>query len=245
MAYVSSAYAPRTITDLPENVSVDVVICSVRGEVQVGESGSVGSYRVFLSPDAPQNRIAVETLRGWAKVTKHLGVYNWDLLGLGSGIPKAMITSAGEWFRLWNELGVDAIEPEVSTYPERPWRTNPWAYYAYSRLAWNPEEPTAQILQDFFSGYFREAAKPMLAYYTALENHIRAGDLLYGQHAYFLKADQAIFTPEILGTMLKHLRQAEGAAARDYVTKRRVAGIRDGFNVVLGALEIKEEALNQ
>jgi len=245
MAYVSSAYAPRTVTELPDNVSVDVVICSVRGDVQVGESGSVGSYRVFLSPDAPQNRIAVETLRGWAKVTKHLGVYSWDLIGLGSGIPKAMITSTGEWFKLWKELGVDAIEPEVSTYPERPWRTNPWAHYAYSRLAWNPEEPTAQIIQDFFNGYFRKAAEPMLAYYMTLENHIRANNMLYGQHAYILKADQAIFTPEILRTMLGHLRQAEAAAEGNYVTKRRVAGIRGGFNTVLAALDISEEALKQ
>jgi hypothetical protein len=245
MAYVSSAYAPQAAARLPDNVSVDLVIASVRGEVQVGETGSVGSYRVFLSPDAPQNRIALETLRGWAAVTKHLGVYNWDLLGMDGGIPKAIITSASEWFKRWHELGVDAIEPEVSTYPERTWRCNPWAYYAYSRLAWNPEEPAAQILQDFFSGYFREAAQPMLAYYRTLEDHIRANNLLYGEHAYYLRAAPAIFAPEILKKMLKHLQEAEAAAAANYVAKRHVSGIREGFNAVLDALAIREDALRE
>lgn len=232
LSYCSSAYPPPAEGEpLPDNASVNVVICSIPG------------YRVWLSPEASTNRKAVEAIKGWATKTKHLSIYTWDLLMPGSRIPAATITGSSEWFKLWKKLGVDGKYTETSTHPESKWRQNPWCYYTYSRLCWNPDEPADRIFDDFFNGYFQEAAEPMLAYYRTLENHLRENNLDYGGSSYQLQAKPEVFTREILKKMLGHLRQAEAAAARDYVTKRRVAGIRDGFRIVLDALEAKEEAL--
>jgi len=161
----------------------------------------------------------------------------------GSRIPAATITGASEWFKRWKTLGVDGKYTETTTHPEANWRQNPWCYYTYSRLCWNPAEPTEQIFDDFFNGYFQGASEPMLAYYRTLENHLRENNLDYGGSSFQLQVKPEVFTHEILKKMLGHLRLAERAAAADYVTMRRVAGIRDGFNVVLKALEIEEAAL--
>ena len=226
MAYAQSMHPPVTIDKLPDNVSVDVVLGP--------------RFMIGLPPGSPRNREIVRRLKAWAGKTDHLGVYNWDLL-IGYH-PRPFVTSASEWFKFWKELGVEGIEPEVRTYPEAKWRCNPWYYYAYSRLAWNPDEPAEKILREFFEGYFRDAAKPMLAYYKVLEDHVRAKDLIYGAW-YGGGPTKEIFTPAILKAMSKSLREAE-QRGDDFITRRRLAGIRKGFNLVLKALDVSAEDLN-
>jgi len=224
LAYISSAYPPAARKPLPDNVSVNLVICSIPG------------YRVWLPPDSPTNQKAVEALKGWAKTTRHLCVYTWDLLMPGAEVPAATITGSAEWFRLWKELGVDGKYTETCLHPESLWRMNPWCYYAYSRLCWNPDEPAEKIFREFFTGYFQQAAEPMMGYYKTLEDHIRNNHLDYGGSSYQLQAKPEVFTPSILKSMLRHLEAAEAAAAKHYVLRRRVAGIRMSFDKVLQSL---------
>jgi len=231
LAYISSAYAPAARRPLPNNVSVNLVICSIPG------------YRVWLPPDSSTNRKAVEALKGWAGTTQHLCIYTWDLLMPGSEIPAATITGSAEWFRLWKQLGVDGKYTETCLHPESLWRMNPWCYYTYSRLCWNPDEPAEKIFHEFFSGYFQEAAEPMMAYYKTLEDHLRKNNLDYGGSSYQLQAKPEVFTPSILKTMLRHLKAAEAAAAKHYVTRRRVVGIRRGFDKVTKSLDIRGDDL--
>ena len=225
MAYSRSMHPPVTIDKLPSNVSVDVVLGP--------------RFLVGLPPSSARNQETVRRLELWAQKTEHLGVYNWDLL-IGM-YPRPFVGSLSEWFRFWKELGVDGIEPEVRTYPEKIWRSNPWYHYAYSRLAWNPDEPAEKILSDFFQGYFGGAARPMRAYYQCLAEQVRATDLPYGAW-YGGGPTKELFTPAILQTMGKHLRDAE-QRARGFIVRKRVAGIRAGFSTVLAALDIKAESL--
>jgi len=225
MAYSRSMHPPVTIDKLPSNVSVDVVLGP--------------RFLVGLPPGSARNQETVRRLKLWAQKTDHLGVYNWDLL-IGM-YPRPFVGSLSEWFRFWKELGIDGIEPQVRTYPERIWRSNPWYYYAYSRLAWDPDEPAEKILHEFFQGYFRDAADPMRAYYQCLSEQVRVTDLPYGAW-YGGGPTKELFTPDILQAMGKHLRDAE-QRAEGFLVRRRVAGIRAGFSTVLAALDVSGEEL--
>ena len=85
-------------------------------------------------------------------------------------------------------------------------------------------------------------AYAMLAYYKVLEDHVRAKDLIYGAW-YGGGPTKEIFTPAILKAMSKSLREAE-QRGDDFITRRRLAGIRKGFNLVLKALDVSAEDLN-
>jgi len=230
MAYNQTIFPPQTVAKFPANVTVNVVV----------GAGSAPGYRVYLSPGSPHNQPAADILKQWAAKTSHLGIYTHDLLTSGrQGVPYVMVTGTGEWFRFWSKLGASSVPPEVGTYPEQRWLYNPWSYYVYSRLAWNPDEPAETLRNDFFTGYFREASEPMLAYYTTLENHVRANDLTYGQSDLFLQANPQIFTAEVVDKAQEHLRKAEEAAKNDFVIRKRVASIREGFDNAVQAVGLK------
>ena len=221
MAYSQSKLAPVSIDKLPDNVSVDLV----------------DHPRFYLPVSSPHNRDHLDTLNGWAAKTEHLGIYTHHLLGTAAKTPIVGVTTLAEWFRLWADRHVETLMPEVNSRMEN-WRGNPWFYYAYARLMWNPREEAAQILDDFFKGYFRESWESMFAYYQTLETHIRENDLCYagGGGARF-HVTREIFTDAILKKLAAALRKAKDDA-KDYRTQRRVADVTVGFETVLKNLDV-------
>ena len=222
MAYSQSKLAPVSIARLPANMSVDVV-----------------DHPFFYLPvSSPCNRVFLRTLDDWSARTAHLGIYTHHLLGTSAKTPIVGITTLAEWFRLWARRGVDTFMPEVNSRMEN-WRCNPWFYYAYARLMWNPQEKAGQILDDFFRGYFRESWEPMLTYYRTLEDHVRKDDLRYagGSGARFL-VTRDIFTDRVLKILASALQQARGKAS-DYRTRQRVEDVAIGFRTVPDSLDVK------
>jgi len=222
MAYSRTLRPPTNTEKLPASVSVTAVI---------------GSYaHLHLPVTSPRNREIVGILEEWGRRTEHLDIWTHEFLKTGSKAPLAGITSLAEWMRFWKRLGVEGHLVQ-STKRHELWRCNPWCNYAWARLNWNPEEPADKIIDDFFTGYFREAAEPMKDYYLAIENRVRDQDLSYGLGT--LTSDCGdIFTPEFMAEIDQHLRLAEDKAA-DYRTRRRVAGIREGFSQTARNLKLE------
>jgi len=222
MAYSQTKLAPVSIDRLPDNVSVDLVDHPL----------------LYLPVSSPRNQEFLKALDDWSSKTSHLGIYTHHLLGTSAKTPIAGMTTLAEWFQLWAKRNVDTFMPEVNSQIGN-WRCNPWFYYTYARLMWNPQEKAEQILDDFFKGYFRESWRPMLTYYRTLEDHIRKNDLCYagGSGARFL-VNREIFTDPILKTLAACLQEARGKAA-DYRTRQRVEDVAVGFKTVLGNLDVK------
>ena len=110
---------------------------------------------------------------------------------------------------------------------------SPWNHYAYPRLLWNSQRAADELLEEFFSGYFREARQPMLAYYRTLEEHlIHNGVSLHPQGNYQYGVTPGSFSYAVLVTMRQYLEEAKKAAA-GWVVAQRVARIREGFDWVL------------
>ena len=221
MAYSQTKLAPVSIDRLPDNVSVDLV-----------------DHPLFYLPvSSPRNREYVGTLNAWAAKTTHLGIYTHHLLGTSSKTPIVGMTTLAEWFRLWADCGVELLMPEVNSRMEN-WRCNPWYYYAYARLMWNPREKGEQIVDDFFKGYFREAWQPVFAYYQTTEKHVQQNELLYAGGGAGGMATREIFTDAIVKKLAALLAEARKQAA-DYRTRQRVEDVADGFQAVLKNLDIQ------
>ena len=221
MAYSQTKMPPVSISKLPDNVSVDVV----------------DNLCIYLPVASAHNKDYVDLIDQWHAKASHLGIYTHHLLATPSKVPFVGITTLAEWFRFWKTHDVDTFMPEVNG-DRANWRCNPWMYYAHARLMWRPDEPAAQIIGDFFKGYYCEAAEPMQEYYLTLEKHVRENDLLYGGGGgIHLFPTREIFTDAIVNKLAACLTQAERAAT-DYRTRQRVADAAEGFAATLKLLDI-------
>jgi hypothetical protein len=216
--YSECRYPPTFCEKLPENVSVDIL--------------PMGLY-TYLPPTASCNKDCVAVLEQWHKVAGHLGFYTWDLLACKYKIPIASVTSLSEWFRYLKSVNCETMEPEASVDIES-FRGNPWYYYAYGRLMWNPDEPAEKILNEFFQGYYQEASEPMLAYYKTLESHIRSNNLMYGPSSYQIQALPEMFTPEIVVSSRSLLDKADAKAKSwNWSVKSRIADAHEGLELAV------------
>ena len=102
---------------------------------------------------------------------------------------------------------------------------------------WNPDADADDLLAEFYPKFYGPAAKPMAAYWTAIYKAWE--DTIVTEHEYFVAP--AIYTPELVATLRKHLEAAEAvgqAAGRrpdDDANERildRVRFTRLGFEVL-------------
>jgi hypothetical protein len=217
-AYEGYIDPPERLARLPDNVVVDVI--------------QYGIYNLPLND--PSNAWARAIMEGWNRRWEepgHVGVYDWSLLSwYAHGKPLPMVTALADRVRTWHALGVRRIGTQADAKPEY-WRRNPWNFYAYGRLTWDAETPAEALLQDFFHGYFREAAEPMLAYYRALEDHLLSNHISLGPD-YRYDPPPAAYPPALLDTLRAHMRDARNAATH-WVTRQRVADIAAGHRAII------------
>ena len=84
-------------------------------------------------------------------------------------MPVPLVTAMADHARYLHGLGAlrGGTQADQGSLPYSPWN-----HYAYPRLLWNSQRTADELLEEFFSGYFREAKGPMLAYYRTLEDHL-------------------------------------------------------------------------
>jgi hypothetical protein len=97
---------------------------------------------------------------------------------------------------------------------------NPWNFYAYPRIRWNINQTSAQIEREFFNGYYREAAAPMLAYYQGMENYQVSNNADMHFHGYCYWANPGTFPLYVLNQMQTNLQTAQLLATNWYVINR-------------------------
>ena len=211
LAYSTCHRPPRKLDRLPDNVLVHV--------------GLYGAMNLPLSH--PQNAEMRRRLEQWKRIAPHLGYYSWALIHSESlnKTPAPLVTASADWMRALD--GAHALSGG-SQASEGLLQFNPWNYYAYPHLAWKPDTPPDVLLNDCFTGLYRESAAPMLAYYRTLENHVLAAgvSLHMGNYGYGPKPDA--FPPAVLQGMEQSLAQAEKSATR-WMVKERIGTAREGY----------------
>jgi len=221
LAYANVHSPPRKIGRLPDNVTVEVC--------QYGEPN--------LPIDSRSNSTMKACLEQWQRQCARMEHYDYTLLNESREsfvMPVPLVTALGDRARFLHKLGAldGGTQADAGSIPYSPWN-----HYAYPRLLWDAGQSTSELLQEFFSGYFGEAAQPMLAYYRTLEDHLIRNDVSLHPHrfpygSYTYDVTPGSFPYVVLVALRRHLEKAEGLV-RGWVVAQRVARIREGFQWVL------------
>ena len=222
LAYADLLEPPRKIDKLPDNVTVEI--------------SNLGAPELPMS--SPLNEPMRTCNEQWHRKCAALEHYEYVLLNesrTSAVMPVPLVSAMVDRARFFRSLG--AVDGGTQADPVSL-RYSPWNHYAYPRLLCDPDLTANELLEEFFTGYFREAHEPMLAYYRALEDHLTSDDVslrplpedFSGTFANGVQPGS--FPYALLVKMRGHLQAAEQRAT-SWVVSERVARIREGFDWVL------------
>jgi hypothetical protein len=218
LAYADVFPPPASITKFPDNVQVTVCL--------------YGAPNLPMSD--PANAGMKAALDGWHAACSRLATYDYALLHTDycEQDPRLLVPLvAGTVDRAQYLASIGALDGGCqANLGSLPY--NPWNFYAYPRIRWNTNQTASQLETEFFTGYFREAAAPMLAYYQGLENYQVTNGVNMHYLGYCYGITPGSFPLSVLYAMQTNLQAAEIAATNWYVSAR-VADIRNGFNWVI------------
>jgi hypothetical protein len=210
LAYADVFDPPKS--NYPANVQMDVCL--------------YGSPNLpFTAPANTEMKSALET---WRQRCSKLSTYDYALLFVDwwqtdPRVPVPMVTALVDRARYLASIGAqNGGTQALLGAPEavESLKYNPWDFYAYPRARWNTNQTGDQILNDFFTGYYREAAAPMLAYYKAMENNQYSNNVSMHFLGYCYWAMPGAFPLPVLNEMNTQLAQARAMATNWYVINR-------------------------
>ncbi len=227
LAYANVLSPPRKIARLPDNVIVEV--CHY--------------VAPNLPMDAPPNARMKACWEEWHRRCDHLEHYDYTLLNEDSAaaaMPVPLVTALADHARFLRGLG--ALDGGTQA-DMRSVVYSPWNEYAYPRLLRNADLKAGELLDEFFSGYFREAQAPMRAYYATLEDHLIQNGFNLHDGGYTYRPTPGAFRYTVMVEMRRHLVDAEKAAV-SWVVKERVGRMRAGFEWTLKAVGLTAAQLD-
>ena len=169
----------------------------------------------------PLNRRFMEYVTGWAKVCRHVGVY--DYYGhFYAFTPWPIIHDIRRDIPLLERIGVERFMSETQQH----WANQGMNFYLAAKLLWNPRQDTDRLLAEYYERFYGKAAAPMRLYWERWEQAmIETAKGGHGGYKWF-----EMFTPELVKECNRYLTEAERLAAADReVVRRRLAFIRKGF----------------
>ncbi|MCO5068987.1 MAG: DUF4838 domain-containing protein [Kiritimatiellae bacterium] len=228
MAYSNTHRPPTHATPLPQNVLLDICMYGARN----------------LPISSPKNAEMERRMRTWQTLATERRNYDYDLIHSEYGplrMPVPLVGAMESRARFYHELDMlrGGTQADLDTLPY-----NPWNYYAYPRFRWNIEITEAQVLADFFPGYFREAASQMRNYYDTLERYLIANDVSLQARGYDYGMRVGAYPLGLLKRLHTLLSDAE-RHAQYWVTRERLQHIREGLDWILFQRGLTYADLNQ
>jgi len=221
LAYADVVLPPTNMPGLavfPTNVEVEVCLYGAPN----------------LAMTAPANAGMKAALDGWHGACSHLANYDYALLHTdyyqqNPAMPVACVAGFLAHAQYLATVGAldGGSQGNLTSLPY-----NPWNFYAYPRVRWNTNQTASAIEQEFFKGYFGEAAAPMLGYYQAMENYQFSNNVNMHYQGYAFGITPGSFPIGLMATMDTNLLAAEQLATNWWVA-RRVSYMAAGFNYLL------------
>ena len=160
-----------------------------------------------------------QMIEQWAKSYRNVYMYNYIYYMLaGCGAPLPLAHKHVHDMPLYKKWGVVGFSDEGRTVRGE---TGVFPTWLRARLMWNVKLDTAALRDEFFANWYGPAAKPALAFWEELETTLETTTWL-GHEDRILPY---VYSPELLGRMDQHLREAE-ALATDAWSKPRVRADR-------------------
>jgi|WetSurMetagenome_2_1015567.scaffolds.fasta_scaffold10576_2 hypothetical protein len=162
-----------------------------------------------------QNQSFMQDIKGWSAIAPHL--YIWDyVVNFARYImpyPNINVLQSNiKTFQENNAIGV----MEQAAYQSRGGEFSELKSYLISRLLWNPDCNTEDVINDFMYGYYGRAGKYVHQYFDLLnsritpETHMHIG----------LKHDDPIFSDELVEESLKIFNNAAKVADNEEILRR-------------------------
>jgi hypothetical protein len=218
LAYADVFAPPANITTFPTNVQVEVCL--------------YGAPNLPMSD--PANAGMKAALDGWHTTCSHLATYGYALLHTDCWeqdprLPVPLVAGTVDQAQYLASIGAldGGCQANLGSLPY-----NPWNFYAWPRIRWNTNQTASQLETEFFNGYFREAAAPMLAYYQGLENYQVTNGVSMYYMGYCYGITPGSFPLSVLAAMQANLATAAQQATNWYVIDR-IADMQNSFNWVI------------
>ena len=198
-----------------------------------------------------------EGLTDLTKSVSRFALYDW-FYGDGICVPRLQIRQAKYYLEHGYQMG--ARHSKAEAYMN--WGLDGFKYWIYSKLLWDPALDVDALMDEFYTRFFKESAKPMKGYFQVVERYTvepvkqvvksPQGDYESVVNFRFRYPEQlASFPPKAVEECEPFLDQAE-KQARSYIVRERVKYFRNAFNVAkmmtiryhaaTGALPLLEEA---
>jgi hypothetical protein len=169
-------------------------------------------------PNCVPNTKFRENIEGWAKVCKHVSMYEY--YGSFYGFtPFPILHTIGVDMPYMRRIGVSGGFMDET---DQNWANQGIGFFLAAKLAWDADRKPKEILDDFYRGFYGPAEKPMRKYWEIWESEMPKQKCQ--GYAWF-----AMFTPEILKQTGPLLDEAEKLAAGNERVLKRLALNRTGF----------------
>jgi hypothetical protein len=229
LAYAGVYEPPVNIASFPNNVQVEVCM--------------YGAPTLPIS--SPVNAAIKSDWDTWHTKVSNLKTYDYTLLHAdfyqtNEQLETPLVAGIVDRAQYLYSLGAldGGCQATLTSMPH-----NPWNFYAYPNIRWNVSGTAANLEYDFFQGFFRESAAPMLAYYQLLENNVVANNINSHLHGYCYTMAPGEFPISLLYQMQTNLALAESEAT-NWITIQRIATVSNDFAWLLSQENLAGIQLN-
>ena len=172
---------------------------------------------------SPRHVKELENLQAWGKKCPMLGVWDYILLDEHARAnwhpPTPLMTALVDRYGWLAKHGFCYLFSQGLVANDID---NPWNGYAFARVLYNPDVKIADVIDEFFAGYYKEAAEPMKQYYATFENYLLEHDVgIQGYVVHFsYEPTPEAFPPELVAKLKQCLADARQAARHGFVKER-------------------------
>ncbi|MHC4122030.1 MAG: DUF4838 domain-containing protein, partial [Planctomycetota bacterium] len=187
--------------------------------IQACHTYSCNNHRVALPTCESNRKHFSKDLERWAKLTKHLFIYEYYRKGAWGGLPYWQIHVIREDLPYFHKLGVESFY----TQPARSnWSAHGLNHYIAAKLTWNVKLDVDRLLEDFYEKFYGSAAKPMRKYYETLERAFVEADTCLSpfNFKWTAYALDDFFRPKVVSALEEAVIEAEQMAQTDIVRER-------------------------
>lgn len=183
-------------------------------------------------PSCPENQRFLGYISGWAKLTKHTGIY--DYYGhFFMFTPWPIVHTIRRDIPLLHSLGIERFTSET----QQNWSTQGLNFYVAAKLLANPATNVDALLDEYYTRFYGAAREPMKRYWerfeTEMQKTVATGDSGY--------AWISMWRRPLIEESAKDLAEAEKLAKTDVERiQTRVAFARLGFSYTEAIMEMME-----
>ncbi len=163
----------------------------------------------------PENESFVSDLTGWSAIAPHL--YIWDYVVNFSHyiMPYPNFRVLQNNIRMFRDNKAIGIM-EQAAYQSRGGEFAELRAYVISKLLWDPEYDTEQVINDFMYGYYGRSGQYIRQYFDMLHNRITPDTHIH----LGLRPDDKLFTDDFIHQAEKVFDQAESIADNEEIRQR-------------------------